>query len=83
MALITYCIRDGIFVWTLATSKVFDLIKEKLSSAPILALSDFTMVLNCIVTLQKWVVELYLVGSFESVTNNEQNIFPLLTSHGP
>ncbi|CAA7046444.1 unnamed protein product [Microthlaspi erraticum] len=49
MAPITDCIRDGSFVWTPAASTAFDLVKDKLSSAPILALPDFTLVfeLHC------------------------------------
>lgn len=49
MAPLTNCIRDGTFVWTQAATKAFNIIKDKLSSAPILALPDFTTIfeLHC------------------------------------
>lgn len=43
MAPLTDCIRDGSFGWTSAATKAFNIIKDKLSSAPILALPDFTL----------------------------------------
>jgi hypothetical protein len=50
MAPITDCIRrEGMFLWTPAADRAFDIIKHKLSSAPILALPDFSRVfeLHC------------------------------------
>lgn len=49
MAPITDTIRDGRFVWTQEADKAFGMIKQKLCSAPILALSDFSLVfeLHC------------------------------------
>ncbi|XP_013617844.1 PREDICTED: uncharacterized mitochondrial protein AtMg00860-like [Brassica oleracea var. oleracea] len=49
MALLTDCIRTGTFVWTPAATNAFNIIKDKLTSAPILALPDFTLVfeLHC------------------------------------
>ena len=49
MAPLTNCIREGAFIWTPAATTAFNIIKDKLSSAPILALPDFTMVfeLHC------------------------------------
>ena len=49
MAPLTNCIGDGAFVWTPAATNGFNVIKEKLRSAPILALPDFTTVfeLHC------------------------------------
>ena len=49
MAPFTNCIRDGTFVWTTAATNAFSIIKDKLSSAPILALPDFASVfeLHC------------------------------------
>ena len=44
MAPLTNCIREGSFEWTQAATTSFNIIKEKLSSAPILALPDFTAV---------------------------------------
>ena len=49
MAPLTNCIREGGFIWTPAATTAFNIIKDKLSSAPILALPDFTAVfeLHC------------------------------------
>lgn len=49
MSPITDCIHEGAFVWTEEASKAFNVIKQRLSSAPILALPDFTLVfeLHC------------------------------------
>ena len=44
MAPITDCIRTASFSWTSVASSAFAIIKDKLSSAPILALPDFTAV---------------------------------------
>ncbi|XP_018462540.2 uncharacterized protein LOC108833623 [Raphanus sativus] len=44
MAPLTDCIRNGSFSWTPEASAAFTIIKEKLSSAPVLALPDFNMV---------------------------------------
>lgn len=44
MAPITDCIHTNIFAWTPAASAAFAIIKNKLSSAPILALPDFNSV---------------------------------------
>ncbi|XP_056847412.1 uncharacterized protein LOC108830965 [Raphanus sativus] len=44
MAPITDCIHTNIFAWTPAASVAFAIIKNKLSSAPILALPDFNSV---------------------------------------
>lgn len=38
------CIKDGSFAWTPTASSSFEVIKDKLSSAPILALPDFSLV---------------------------------------
>lgn len=42
MGPLTNCIREGSFQWTSAATMAFNIIKEKLSSAHILALPDFT-----------------------------------------
>lgn len=42
MAPITNCIRDVKLIWTTEAAQAFDLIKEKLTTAPILVLPDFT-----------------------------------------
>ncbi|XP_024010447.1 uncharacterized protein LOC112085464 [Eutrema salsugineum] len=42
MAPITDCMREGKFTWTDAASTAFATIKDKLTSAPILVLPDFT-----------------------------------------
>lgn len=49
MAPMTDCIRIGTFSWTEAATNAFAIIKNKLSSAPILTLPDFTLVfeLHC------------------------------------
>lgn len=49
MAPITNCMREGKLVWTDEAAQVFALIKEKLTSAPILVLPDFfsTFELHC------------------------------------
>ncbi|KAF8100687.1 hypothetical protein N665_0218s0025, partial [Sinapis alba] len=44
MAPLTNCIREGSFEWTQAATTAFNIIKDKLSFAPILALPDFTSV---------------------------------------
>lgn len=44
LAPFTNCIRDSDFSWTPAATTAFNIIKEKLSTAPILALPDFTAV---------------------------------------
>lgn len=43
MAPLTNCFRDGTFTWSPATTDAFNVIKDKLSSAPILALPDFSL----------------------------------------
>ena len=49
MAPITACMREGKFDWTQETTDAFELIKSKLTSAPILVLPDFssTFELHC------------------------------------
>lgn len=47
MSPITDCIRDGQFTWTPDAARAFDIIKEKLCSAPVLALPDFVFELHC------------------------------------
>lgn len=49
MAPITDSIRDGHFFWTPKADQAFAIVKEKLCSAPVLALPDFTLVfeLHC------------------------------------
>lgn len=44
MAPITYCIRDSTFIWTSEATKAFKIVKNKLVSAPILVLPDFSLV---------------------------------------
>ena len=41
---ITDCIRKGVFEWTKAASTAFQLLKERMTQAPILRLPDFTKV---------------------------------------
>lgn len=43
MAHITGCIKEGRFEWTADATKAFDLIKAKLTSAPILVLPNFSL----------------------------------------
>lgn len=43
MAPISGCIRDSQFVWTLETEQAFTIIKDKLCTAPVLTLPDFTL----------------------------------------
>lgn len=49
MSPITDCMRDGRFEWTREASRAFELIKLKLTSAPVLILPDFstTFELHC------------------------------------
>lgn len=49
MAPITSCMREGKFEWTQAATEAFNLIKERLTTAPILVLPDFsvTFELHC------------------------------------
>lgn len=44
MAPITDCIHDGHFVWTPEADHAFRIIKDKLCSAPMLSLLDFSLV---------------------------------------
>ncbi|XP_010412456.1 PREDICTED: uncharacterized protein LOC104698758 [Camelina sativa] len=43
MAPLTDCMRDGKFVWSVEAQDAFDLVKHKLTSAPILVLPDFEL----------------------------------------
>lgn len=43
MAQITSCMRDGKFEWTSEATCAFELIKDKLTSASILVLPDFSL----------------------------------------
>ena len=43
MAPITGCMREGKFDWTLDATRAFDVIKAKLTTAPILVLPDFSL----------------------------------------
>lgn len=43
MAPITNCMKDGHFEWTLTATEAFELIKDKLTSAPFLVLPDFSL----------------------------------------
>jgi len=46
MALVTEILKGKKFEWTEAAQKAFDSIKDKLTSAPILALPNFAQVLK-------------------------------------
>ena len=42
MSPITDCMKQGEFVWTKATAKAFNEVKQKMTEAPIMCLPDFT-----------------------------------------
>ena len=42
MSLITNCMKQREFVWTKATAKAFNEVKQKMTEAPIMRLPDFT-----------------------------------------
>ena len=41
MALITECLKKGVFEWTTVAQRAFEEVKQKLCQAPILALPNF------------------------------------------
>ncbi|KAK8928243.1 hypothetical protein KSP39_PZI017395 [Platanthera zijinensis] len=43
---ITSCLRKGDFAWTTATTKAFEEVKERLSTAPVLRIPDFSKALR-------------------------------------
>ncbi|KAL5751049.1 hypothetical protein ACOSP7_025652 [Xanthoceras sorbifolium] len=44
MAPITECLKSKVFQWTTAATQAFELIKKKMSTAPVLRLPDFTKI---------------------------------------
>ena len=42
MSPITDCMKQGEFVWTKATTKAFNEVKQKMTEAPVMHLPDFT-----------------------------------------
>ena len=42
MSPITDCMKQGEFVWTKATAKAFNEVKQKMTEAPVMHLPDFT-----------------------------------------
>ena len=57
MAPMTDCMKGSRFQWTKETEESFQLIKVRLTIAPILELSDYPQHLSCIAMLRKWVLE--------------------------
>ena len=54
MALITDCLKKEEFEWTKAAAKAFREIKERMTEAPVMRLSDFTEVLKITCDAKCW-----------------------------